>query len=134
MTNRRSKMHPEPIPDATRPAAIDHRFEAILFDWDGTAVPDRSADANRVRTVIESLCAASVDVAVVTGTHVGNVDGQLQARPKGPGRLLLALNRGSEVFEVTEAGPQLVERRQATPDEDAMLDAAAKLTVARLGE
>jgi len=103
-----------------------------MFDWDGTAVPDRSADGARVRELIEALCAASIDVAVVTGTHVGNVDGQLQARPKGPGRLLLALNRGSEVFEVTADGPQLIDRREATPDEDAALDAAAQLTVARL--
>ena len=71
---------------------------------------------------------------VVTGTHVGNVDGQLQARPGGPGKLLLALNRGSEVFEVGRDGPQLVARRDATPEEDAALDRAADLTVARLGQ
>jgi hypothetical protein len=29
---------------AAFPAALDRRFEAIVFDWDGTAVPDRSAD------------------------------------------------------------------------------------------
>ncbi|MFN8035358.1 MAG: glycosyl hydrolase family 65 protein [Acidimicrobiia bacterium] len=117
-----------------RPAALDRRFEAILFDWDGTAVPDRSADATRVRALIEALCTATIDVAIVTGTHVGNVDGQLQARPSGPGRLLMALNRGSEVFDVGPDGPQLVYRREASPEEDDALDAAAQLTVARLAE
>ena len=70
-----------------------------------------------------------MDIAVVSGTHVGNVDGQLHARPSGPGRLLLALKRGSEVFDV-DPGPFLVERRTATPDEEAALDPAAELAVA----
>ena len=69
---------------------IDRRFEALVFDWDGTAVPDRASDASGVRTLVEALCAAGMHVAVVTGTHVGNVDGLLGARPTGPGRLLLA--------------------------------------------
>ncbi|MGA8417875.1 MAG: glycosyl hydrolase family 65 protein [Candidatus Dormiibacterota bacterium] len=61
-----------------------------------------------------------------------NVDGQLQARPSGPGRLLLCVNRGSEVFECRHDGPELVTRRVATPEEDAQLDRATALTVDRL--
>ncbi|MGZ8741113.1 MAG: hypothetical protein ACXWZ8_11005, partial [Gaiellaceae bacterium] len=102
------------------------------MDWDGTAVPDRSAGASEVRDAIEALCAAGMDVAVVTGTHVGNVDGQLHARPGGPGRLNLCLNRGSEVYAVDEQGPHLIARRVATETEDTALDAAAAATVARL--
>ena len=113
---------------------VDRRFEAIVFGWDGTAVPDRESDASEIRRVIEAGCAAGLHFVVVTGTHVGNVDDQLQARPGGPGKLLLALNRGSEVFEVGRDGPQLVARRDATPEEDAALDRAADLTVARLGQ
>ena len=111
---------------------LDRRFEAVVFDWDGTAVPDRSSDASEVRAVVEGLCAAGMDVAVVTGTHIGNVDGQLGARPLGPGRLYLCLNRGSEVFAVDERGPHLIFRRLATEAEEAALDAAAAETVARL--
>jgi len=103
-----------------------------VFDWDGTAVPDRQSDASEVRGLVERLCASGVDVAVVSGTHVDNVDGQLLARPEGPGRLLLALNRGSELFEVAEQGPRVVTRREATPDEDAALTRAARDTVDRL--
>jgi trehalose/maltose hydrolase-like predicted phosphorylase len=117
----------------TAAALLDLRFEALIFDWDGTAVPDRSADATPVRERIEALCAAGADVFVVSGTHVDNVDGQLSARPEGPGRLFLCLNRGSEVFAVDGDGPRLVHRRIATPEEDEALDRAAALTVARLG-
>ncbi|MGZ4302032.1 MAG: glycosyl hydrolase family 65 protein [Gaiellaceae bacterium] len=117
---------------AALPTELARRFEAIVFDWDGTAVPDREADASGVRAAIEALCAAAMDVAVVTGTHIGNVDGQLHARPTGPGRLYLCLNRGSEVFVVDEQGPQLVYRRVATDAEEAALDAAAAETVTLL--
>lgn len=112
----------------------ERTFEAVLFDWDGTAVPDREADATDARTLVEDLCAAGVHVIVVSGTHVGNVDGQLRARPSGPGQLHLCLNRGSEVFAVTTEGPALVRRRQATPDEDQQLDRAAAATVEALAQ
>ncbi len=95
-------------------------------------MPDRGADTTRLRTLVEELCSHGLDLAVVTGTHVGNVDGQLKARPSGPGRLHLHVNRGSELFLVDEAGPRLVERREATVDENAALDAAAQATVDEL--
>lgn len=115
-------------------ARLDRRFEAVVFDWDGTAVPDRAADAAPVRRLIEELCAQGLDVAVVSGTHVGNIDGQLAARPSGPGRLHLCLNRGSEVFQADAAGVRLLERRTATPAENAALDRAADLAVAVFAE
>lgn len=115
-----------------RPDALERRFEAVVFDWDGTAVPDRAADASEARGLIEELCDAGMHVAVVSGTHVGNIDGQLRARPPTAGRLVLALNRGSEIYRVDARGPHLVARREATADEDAALTRAAQLTVARL--
>jgi len=114
------------VPDAT--------FEALVFDWDGTVVPDRKANADAARDRIERLCAAGVHLFVVSGTHVENVDGQLKARPRGPGQLYLCCNRGSEVFEVTTTGPALVSRRNASIDEDRALDQAAAGTVERLRE
>jgi trehalose/maltose hydrolase-like predicted phosphorylase len=110
------------------------RYEALLFDWDGTAVPDRGADAGAVRTAVQAACALGLDLAVVSGTHLQNIDGQLAARPNGPGELHLLLNRGSEVFRVGADGPHLLERRVASPEEDRALDRAAELTVKRLGE
>jgi trehalose/maltose hydrolase-like predicted phosphorylase len=114
------------------PKDLDRRFEAIVFDWDGTAVPNRMADAGDVKALAEALSAAAVDLIIVSGTGVENVDGQLRARPAGPGELHLCLNRGSEVFAVDRAGARLVHRREASPDEDRLLSAAAELTVERL--
>jgi len=114
------------------PASLARRFEAVVFDWDGTAVPDRSADATAVRHLVEEASRVGLELAIVTGTHVGNVDGQLCARPAGPGRLTLLLNRGSEVFRVDADGPHLVERRTATAPEERALSRAAELTVERL--
>lgn len=110
-------------------AALHRRFEALVFDWDGTAVPDRASDATQVGLLVEELCALGMHIGVVSGTHVENIDDQLRARPNGPGSLVFAVNRGSEVFAVDRAGPHLVERREATPDEDAALDRAATETV-----
>ena len=115
------------------PAELDRRFEALIFDWDGTAVPDRAADAVAVQAAVETACALGLDLAVVSGTHVGNIDGQLSARPRGPGELHLLLNRGSEVFRASAEGVELVARRSASETEEAALDRAAALAVERLG-
>ncbi len=108
---------------------MERRFEAVIFDWDGTAVPDRSADASRLRSLVEALCAEGMEIALVSGTGVENVDGQLGARPGGPGRLHLLLNRGSEVFTVGRRGPELAHRRVASRREEAQLNRAAELAV-----
>jgi trehalose/maltose hydrolase-like predicted phosphorylase len=114
------------------PVQLDRRFEAVVFDWDGTAVPDRRADAAVLRGLVEELCARGMTLAVVTGTHVDNVDDQLRARPAGPGALYLCVNRGSEVYRAVEDGVRLLHRRDATPAENSALDAAAAATVAEL--
>ncbi len=105
-----------------------------MFDWDGTAVPGRRADASDLRRVIEQLSQAGFDVAIVSGTNVDNVYSQLAARPEGPGRLYLCLNRGSEVFVVERDGPVLLHRRVATSAEDEALTSAAHVTATRLRE
>ncbi len=112
----------------------DETYEALVFDWDGTVVPDRQADAKGARERVEALSDAGVDMFVVSGTHVENVDGQLQARPHGRGHLFFCCNRGSEVFLVTDEGPQLLYRRMASVEEDRALDLAAAQTVDRLRE
>ncbi|HSJ52084.1 MAG TPA: hypothetical protein VLA90_12505, partial [Actinomycetota bacterium] len=115
-------------------AAVRGRFEAVVFDWEGTAIPDRSADAGPVRTLVEDLSAEGLDLFVVAGTDVRGVDGQLGARPAGPGELHLLLNHGSEVFRVDRRGPHLLERRTATEDENRALDLAASRAVESLVE
>ena len=114
------------------PQSLHRRFEAIVFDWDGTAVPDRRADGALIRHQLEQLITLGVDLAVTSGTHVENIDGQLRARPTGPGHLYFCVNRGSEVYECDASGVRLLHRRQATATEDAALDRAAERAAAAL--
>ena len=121
-----------PVAASGESALLARRFEAILFDWDGTAAPDRRADASRIRRLVEEASTQGLELAVVSDTHLGDVDGQLAARPRGPGGLILALNRGSEVFSVDRHGAQLSFRRTVSTEEDTALSRAAALTVERL--
>ena len=61
-----------------------------------------------------------------------DVDGRLRARPSGPGRLLLGLNRGSELFEVKADGPHLLRRRVASEAEIAALDRVSRVLAGTL--
>jgi hypothetical protein len=114
------------------PRSIDRRFDAVMFDWDGTAVTDRKADTTDLRLLVGRLCELGCHLAVTSGTHLENVDEQLGARPSGPGRLYVSSNRGSEVWEIRRDGPALVERRETRPGEDGALDRAAAAIVAEL--
>jgi trehalose/maltose hydrolase-like predicted phosphorylase len=116
---------PSPRRDARAalPAALDRRFEAVVFVWEGTAVSDPRADASGVRRALEGICALGMDAYVVTAADVGNVDSQLAARPRGPGRLYLCVNRGSEVFLAGERGVELAARRR---QEEARVTGVAK--------
>ena len=110
----------------------DRTFEAVLFDWQGTAVTDRRADASHLRDLVHAYSLAGVHVFVVSGTDVDDIDDQLKARPRGRGRLHLCCNGGSEIFEVTEEGPLLLLRRAASAEEEGALDRSARETVERL--
>lgn len=118
--------------EETLEKALAREFAVIAFDWDGTAVADRGADASAVRGRIERLTALGVDVAVVSGTNVRNVDGQLGARPGAEGRLFMYLSRGSEVYVIGPKGPRLLQRRRATTAEEDQLTAAAEALRDRL--
>ena len=78
-----------------------------MFDWDGTAVPDRAADASELRALVEELCRLGRQLVITSGTHLENVDDQLRVRPDGPGRLYIDSNRGSEIWEIGQGGPVL---------------------------
>ena len=118
----------EPGADVRRPSALDRRFEAVVVDWDATAMGGAG-----LRALFEELCACGLDLIVITDIDVGAIDGQLGARPAGPGRLFLCVDRGTEVFEASRDGLELRYRREATSLEEAALDAAAAATLAQLG-
>ncbi|MGZ4379839.1 MAG: glycosyl hydrolase family 65 protein [Gaiellaceae bacterium] len=116
------------------PEQLNRRFEACVFDWDGTAVANRDADGIRAGVLFGELLEAGFDLAVITGTKLDHIERQLGLRPRGPGRMLVCCNRGSEVFELGPDGPVLLERRVATDQEEAKLTAAAAFLQARLAE
>jgi trehalose/maltose hydrolase-like predicted phosphorylase len=112
----------------TLPPELDRAFRLVACDWDGTAVTSRSADATRVVGLIDRLLGAGARVAVITGTSLDNVARQLDhgITPEHAGRLFVSANRGSEVFGFDRRGaPRLLFRRQATLDEERLLDAVA---------
>ncbi len=116
----------------TIPEALDTTFEGILFDWEGTAVDGRASDAGVLRERIEALCRYGVYVFVVSARSVDDVDGQLAARPSGPGRLYLCANHGAEAFRASTRGIDLVFRQSWTPEEASGLERAAALSLAAL--
>ncbi|MCM2279840.1 MAG: glycoside hydrolase family 65 protein [Oligoflexia bacterium] len=109
-------------------------FSMIAFDWDGTAVMNRHADATEARQAIERLLTLGVLTVVVTGTHRGHLDRQFASAIPAHlrHRLYLATNRGSEVYGYSQEGDsRLLWSRQATALEEKLLDDTA-LEVKRL--
>lgn len=117
------------------PVELDHVFRLVAFDWDGTAVASRRDDASRVVGLLDRLLGRGARVAIITGTNLDNVARQLGRgiAPEHARRLVVATNRGSEVFGFDRRGePVLLRRRTATPDEDALLDRVIDEAKARL--
>ena len=115
-------------PDTDIPE-LNHPFRAIIFDWDGTAVTDRKADASVLVGIAQQLLDLHVWIVVVTGTNFNNIDAQFcqHITPKKRHHLIICVNRGSEVYGFDGDG-HTIRRwiRVATPVEDAALTATAE--------
>jgi trehalose/maltose hydrolase-like predicted phosphorylase/hydroxymethylpyrimidine pyrophosphatase-like HAD family hydrolase len=111
------------------PQANSHPFRIIAFDWDGTAVKDRKADAQAVAATIKQLLDLQVIVVVITGTNFDNINSQFASLIHGPSKrnLFICANRGSEVygFDFFER-IDLIYKRKATEDENGLLDRVAE--------
>ncbi|MDP2307768.1 MAG: glycoside hydrolase family 65 [Pseudomonadota bacterium] len=117
-----------PSPVALDPK-LDRVFSTIVFDWDGTAVPDRQAETSRLGAAMDRLLSAGAHLAVITGTRFGHIDQALAGHIRGPhaARLLVSTNRGSELYGYDASGePLLLARRLGSPDEERALDVAAE--------
>jgi hypothetical protein len=114
---------PEEFPQLKR------AFRIIAFDWDGTAVESRSADARPIAARIEQLLELGVLSVVITGTSFNNISKQFSSFLEGPyNRNLYALtNRGSEVYGFDQKSePVLIQRREASATEDLLLTKVAQ--------
>lgn len=108
---------------------IERRYRIIAFDWDGTAVVGRQADATPLAGPLERLLVSGVIVYIVTGTKLTHIDAQLSPLLPAVAKqnLYVATNRGSEVFGFDAEGrPQLLDRRTATAAEDRALTELAE--------
>lgn len=118
------------------PPMLHRPFRVVVFDWDGTAVPDRVADAGAVRERVAALVREGVHVLVVTGTSLENLHRQLTRDLSDADRrgLWLATDRGSTLSTFDAPGDaRQVAARRATADEDTKLDEVADRVVAALG-
>lgn len=111
------------------PRAGEHPYKIIAFDWDGTAVTDRRADAAPVAAATYDLLKLDVLVVVITGTNFGNINRQFCSLISGPCKrnLYVCANRGSEVYGFKEDGSNvLLFRREATAVENKLLNHIAE--------
>lgn len=110
-------------------------FRIIAFDWDGTAVKNRQADARVVARALQDLLELDVYVVVVTGTNCDNIDRQFSSHVTGPGKrnLYICSNRGSEVYGFDAQGELfLLSMREATDEENQALDRTAEAVKAEV--
>jgi hypothetical protein len=108
---------------------LDKPFRIIAFDWDGTAVAARAADARPVADRLERLMKLGVQTVIITGTNFNNVDRQFCRLVRGPHKsnLYALTNRGSEVFGFgRDSEPVLIHRYEATEREDRLLTGVAE--------
>ncbi|MEW6554156.1 MAG: glycosyl hydrolase family 65 protein [Actinomycetota bacterium] len=104
-------------------------YRIIVFDWDGTAVRDRAADARPVALALRDLLQLDVYVVVVTGTNYDNIERQFACHISGPGKrnLYICTNRGSEVYGFDAHSELfLLYHREATHEENQALDRVAE--------
>lgn len=104
---------------------LNKKFKIIAFDWDGTAVVSRKADASVATSKLEELLKLGVYIVVITGTNFGNIDKQFSSFINGKHKqnLFVCTNRGSEVFSFNEnSEPVLIYNRAATDKENELMD------------
>jgi hypothetical protein len=120
------------------PHELRRCFELVIFDWDGTAVPDRSTPTPELERALTALLRRGAWIAPVTGTNVDNLERQsllhipAEARSQ---KLVVSTNRGSEVWAYDPSGARRsVYRRVATEIEERQLSKAAESLALRLRE
>lgn len=104
----RSKLDMTGAPSARAGGVSDQpaparRFEALIFDWDRGDEP-HDCVAGQLGVMIEEASAHGLELVIVSGMAVGELDALLAARPAGPGGLILATRWGCEVVSVDRDG------------------------------
>ena len=104
------------------------QLKLIIFDWDGTAVPDRFTAVPELVEALETILNQEVFCAIITGTAFEAIEHQCTRylSPGAKSHLFVCTNRGSEVTSFSKSGePLLRYRRLATSEENLGLDLAS---------
>jgi len=83
------------------------RYQAIFFDWDGTAVVSRAAPADAVIAAMGPLLSKGVYLVIISGTTYQNIAGGRLERCFSPAQLrylFLGLARGSHNLSFDQNG------------------------------
>lgn len=101
-----------------------NRFKIIVFDWDGTAVKNRAADASIISSRLKKLLELGVYIVIITGTNFDNINNQSISLINNlyKERLFVCTNRGSEVYIFDKnSNPILAYKKGATKKENYLL-------------
>ena len=110
-------------------------YRIVVFDWDGTAVKNRAADARPAARALQNLLQLDVYVVLVTGTNYDNIERQFARHISGPCKrnLYVCTNRGSEVYGFDAHSELfLLYHREATDEENRALDRTAEAVKAEV--
>ena len=99
------------------------RYNAIFFDWDGTAVYSRTSPTQDVIAAMKPLLHAGVALAIISGTTIENIAGgklHHAFTPEERQSLFYGLARGAYNYRFDENG-ELCTFASGVPDTDALL-------------
>ena len=102
-------------------APLRKHFRTIIFDWDGTAVPDRRTPVSEMVRALNHTLERDTICAIITGTKFQAIDHQCTRflSPRAKQNLYVCTNRGSEVYSFSKSGePTLRFTRHALQAED----------------
>lgn len=118
------------------PQILQQRFDLIIFDWDGTAVPDRATPVPDLNRALEGLLRQGAWLSPVTGTKLETLEEHSLSllSPEARARnLIVCTNRGSEVWAYEPDGTRReVWERVSTEEEERQLSAATEELQRRL--
>ena len=97
-------------------------YDAVFFDWDGTAVESRYADASAVAGDMEKLLMTGVKLIIISGTTYENIAGgrlHEMISAEALGNLFLGLGRGAYQYGFEAGKPVMLS--DLTPPKEKML-------------
>ena len=101
---------------------MNKTYNAIYFDWDGTAVQSRHDDATPVARLMEEALEAGLKLVIISGTTYDNIAGgklHTMISPAALNNLFLGLGRGAYQYGFQNGQPVLL--KDLTPGKEQML-------------